>query len=84
MAFSGLIAACFVLGRYFAERQMRGWAWYSRISGLLFLAGFVGVTSGSNAAPIVLGFSASVVIVWAWIAALSVHLYRHLPQQSGA
>lgn len=42
--FLGLPAACFVLGRFFARRGQRGWAAYSRATGVAFLALFV-VTS---------------------------------------
>jgi hypothetical protein len=41
---------------------------YSRISGALFLAGFLGAVSGSDSAGVVLGFWAAVVSGWTWIA----------------
>jgi hypothetical protein len=63
-----LIAACFVLARLFSAQGQRRWAAYSRISGALFLAGFLGAVSGSDSAGVVLGFWAAVVIGWTWIA----------------
>jgi hypothetical protein len=76
VAFLCLIAACFVFARRFAP-------WYSRATGVLFGLSFVGVTSGSDSPVIVLGFTAGVLLAWAWLAALSVHLYRGTPKISG-
>jgi Protein of unknown function (DUF998) len=77
--FACLVAACFVLAHRFAQRGRTGWAWYSRATGLVFLAGFVGVATGSSS-PAVLGFWVAVVVAWAWLAALCVHLYRATPR----
>jgi hypothetical protein len=75
-AFVCLIAACFV----FARRQTRGWARYSRVTGVLFGLSFIGIASGSDSPVIVLGFTAGVLLAWAWLAAVSVHLYRTTPK----
>ena len=75
VAFVCLIAACFVFARRFAP-------WYSRATGVLFGLSFLGIASGSDSPVIVLGFTAGVVLAWAWIAALSVHLYRTTPKIS--
>jgi hypothetical protein len=80
VGFACLVAACFVLAERFARRGRAGWAWYSRASGLVFLAGFVGIASGSTSPVVVLGFWSAVVVAWAWLAALSVHLYRATPR----
>lgn len=63
-----LIAACFVLALLFSAQGQPRWAAYSRISGALFLGGFLGAVSGSDSAGVVLGFWAAVVIGWTWIA----------------
>lgn len=76
VGFLALVAACLVIARRFAGRGERGWAWYSRITGLAFLAGFVGIASGSGNPVIALGFWAAVAIAFGWLSALSVHLYR--------
>jgi hypothetical protein len=39
----------------------------------------VGVASGSTSALAVLGLWIGVVTGWAWVAAVSVHLYRRTP-----
>jgi hypothetical protein len=76
IGFTCLTAACFVLGARFAREGHRGWAAFSRVTGVLFLAGFAGVASGGGSVWINLAFTAAVVLVCAWISAVAVHLYR--------
>jgi hypothetical protein len=76
VAFTALIAACFVVARYFTRERRRGMAVYSRVTGLAFLAAFAGIASGSSSSAVVIPFYAAVLAAWAWIAATSVHLYR--------
>ena len=71
-----LIAATFVLAQAFPATRA---AWYSRISGIAFLAGFAGIASGSDNPAVVLGFWAAVIIGWAWLGVLSAQLYRVTP-----
>jgi hypothetical membrane protein len=79
IGFLCVIAACMVMGRRFARDGRRGLAVYSRVSGALFLAGFVGIASGNSAPGFTLGFVAAVLVIWAWLATVSVHLYRATP-----
>ena len=74
IGFLCVIAATWVLARHLP----RGWAAYSRISGTLFLAGFAGIASGNQAPALTLGFVAAVVVIFAWLAAVSIRLYRSL------
>ena len=76
IGFIALIAACFVVARYFSSQRRRGMAWYSRGTGLIFLAGFAGVASGSSASAVVLSCYAAVLAAFAWIAVVAVYLYR--------
>jgi hypothetical protein len=76
VAFAALIAACFVMARYFTRERRRGMAVYSRVTGLAFLAAFAGIASGSSSSAVVIPFYAAVFAAWAWIAVASVHLYR--------
>jgi hypothetical protein len=76
IGFSCLIAACFVLARRFAAEGRRSWAVYSRVTGALFLAGFVSVATGAGSAWANLVFVGSVLVVWAWLTAVAVHLYH--------
>jgi hypothetical membrane protein len=72
IGFGCLIAACIVAGR-----GNRGWAVYSRVTGVVFLAAFAGIASGSQGVWTTLPFTAAVVLAWSWITALSVRSYRH-------
>jgi hypothetical protein len=76
VGFACLIAACLLAGRRFAGQGRRGWAWYSRATGLLFLGGFLCVAAGAGQAWANLAFTGTVILAWAWLCALAVHLYR--------
>ena len=69
IGFIGFIATCFMLARRFNSLQRPGWAWYSLITGILFLVSFVGIASGSKG-PVSLFFAIAVVLGFAWISAL--------------
>jgi hypothetical membrane protein len=76
LGFACLVGACVVLGSWFAHRDEPSWAWFSRITGLVFASAFVWLSSGSGGAGSILVFTGAVVLVWAWLAAVSVKLYR--------
>ncbi len=76
LGFLCLIAACMVIAARFTTEHQRGWALYSRATGVLFLVGFACIASGANAPWAILAFTAAIVIAWAWLTALSLHLYR--------
>jgi hypothetical protein len=76
VGFACLIAACFVLGAWFARAGQHSWAWFSRITGVLFGGSFIALSSGTGGAATILAFTAAVVLVWVWLAAVSVKLYR--------
>ena len=69
IGFIGFIAACFIFARRFRALQQPAWARYSLITGILFLASFVGIASGSKG-PVSLVFAIAVVLSFAWISAL--------------
>ncbi|MBO0869247.1 MAG: DUF998 domain-containing protein, partial [Micromonosporaceae bacterium] len=75
VGFGCLIAACFVLAARFAAEGQRGLAWFSRVAGVVFFAGFAGIASGSHG-PTTLAFTAAIVTIWAWLSTTSVRLYR--------
>lgn len=83
IGFLGLIAACFVVASHFSTDRRPGWAAYSRVTGVVFFAGFVGIASGSGTPATVLGFWIAVIAAWAWLSALSLHLYRHVERGPG-
>jgi uncharacterized protein DUF998 len=76
--FLSLIASCFVFARRFAGQSENGWAVYSAITGVVFLAGFVGIAAGSGRGWAILGLWIGVVAAWAWITAMTVRLMRGL------
>lgn len=76
IGFAGLIAACFVVGRRLSRRGEGGWAWYSRATGVVFAAGFVGVAAGSGHPATTVAFILAVVAAFTWMALVSAHLYR--------
>jgi len=80
VGFACLVAACFVLGTRFARNGLGSWAWFSRITGAVFAVSFVALSSGSGGATAILVFTAAVVLVWAWLTAVSVRLYRGLEE----
>ena len=78
IGFLALILATFVLAKRFGREGRRGRAALSVLTGVAFLAGFLGISSGSSTPTVVLAFTAAVVLVWAWLSSNSVHLYRKL------
>jgi hypothetical protein len=52
------------------------WAFSRRFTGVLFAAAFVALPSGWGGAASLLAFTAAVILAWAWLAAVSVFLYR--------
>jgi hypothetical membrane protein len=75
IGFLCIIAACFVLASRFTRDGQRWLAWFSRVTGVVFLAGFVGIASGSHG-PTTLAFVAAVLILWAWLSTVFVRFYR--------
>src|SRR4030095_12817741 len=65
IGFLCLVAACFVVASRYAAEGRRGWAAYSRITGVVFLAGFAGVTTGRPA--LTLAFVGAVIAGWTWM-----------------
>lgn len=75
IGFLGLVAACLVLGSRFAAAGRTALAWFSRVTGVAFLAAFAGIAGGASG-PATLVFGAAVVLVGAWLATVCIHFYR--------
>ncbi|AVT39694.1 DUF998 domain-containing protein [Plantactinospora sp. BB1] len=84
IGFACLVAACLVLGRRFSAEGRRGWAAFSRSTGVLFLAGFLAMAAGGGAVWSNLAFTGAVVLAWAWVSAVAAHLYRRATPASAA
>ena len=78
IGFTALAIACFVLAHRYANERRHGWAWYSRITGVLFLAGFVMLAAGGGSQVATVAFIVAVVLVSAWITAVAVDRYRRV------
>jgi hypothetical protein len=77
IGFGCMIAACLVMARRFARDGERGWAGFSAVTGVAFLGAFVGVaSSGAGNPALIYTFIGAVVLVFAWMSALAVRLYR--------
>jgi hypothetical membrane protein len=75
IGFLCLIAACFVLANRFSRSGQHRLAWFSRVTGVVFLAGFGAIASGSHG-PTTLAFVVAVVTVFAWLTTVSRNFYR--------
>lgn len=77
IGFGCMIAACLVMARRFARDGERGWAGFSAGTGVAFLGAFVGVaSSGSGDPALIYTFIAAILLVFAWMSALALRLYR--------
>ncbi|MEQ4304762.1 DUF998 domain-containing protein [Plantactinospora sp. B6F1] len=90
-AFPALAAACFVFTRRFVGERRHGWASYSALTGLAFLAGDILASAGFAQVAGLVGLAGlfqriTVVIGLLWLTLLAVHLHGQLaaPARHGA
>lgn len=69
IAFTALIAACFVLGRHFSRIGNRAFAVASRLSGAIFLVGDVWAMTGGYAGSLTLCIGSFVALGWIGVVA---------------
>jgi hypothetical protein len=81
LGFAALIGSCGAFCRRFAADHERIWSVYSLVTALAFLAGFVGVASGSGNRWSVIGFWVAVVLAWSWITAISLRYSRTVARE---
>jgi hypothetical membrane protein len=79
IGFLGLIAACLVFARRFMALKQPGWAVYSAATGVIFLAAFFGIASGSRGAGVSLAFAVAIVLAWVWLSLIAARLRSALP-----
>jgi len=82
VGFPCLVVACLLIARRFAAEGRRGWAAYSRATGVLFLAGFAAMVAGAGSAWSILAFTAAIILACTWVSALAAHLYRHAARRT--
>lgn len=73
VGFVCLVAACFLLAHRFAGAGQRGWAMFSRTTGVVFLAAFMALAAGGGRVWANLTFTAAIVLAWAWMSMISIH-----------
>lgn len=79
LGFIALAVSCFFGARAMRRRNARSLARLSLLSGLAVLLGFFGGPAFSSVAAATLGIWFSVLVGWAWLAVISLHLYRVAP-----
>lgn len=78
VGFTSLAVACFVIARRYSTENRRGWALFSRLTGVVFLAGFAMVASSGGNQAANLAFTAAIILVWGWTTAVAVDRYRRV------
>ncbi|WP_037306782.1 DUF998 domain-containing protein [Amycolatopsis orientalis] len=76
IGFLSLIVATFVFASRFSREGHRGWAVYSRATGIAFFSAFAGISSGNANAAVMLAFWAAVLLAWGWVTAVIVRTAR--------
>jgi hypothetical membrane protein len=77
VGFLAVVGCCLLFARRFFTEGSRNWAWFSVATGVLFLAAFAGIaTGGATSSAGVLAFTAAVLLVWAWLFAVSRRLFH--------
>ncbi len=71
VGFSCLAVACVVLARRFAGERRAGWATFSGATAIVFVTGFAAVASSGGSVVANLAFTAAVILVWGWLAAVA-------------
>ena len=84
-AFVALAAACFVFGRRFAARGERGWAAYSMVTGLVFVAAFVLSSAGFGQTEGLVNLAGllqrvALIAGFGWLTLLAARLLRGAPE----
>jgi len=78
LGFLAFIMACFVIARRLSVQGAQNWAVCTWITGVVFLAGFLGIASGSASANplVIVGLLLAGGVGWLWISSLCTRLYR--------
>lgn len=76
IGFACLAVACFVVARRYDAEARRGYARWSRLTGITFLAGFGMIASSGGSTVGNLTFTAAATLVWVWLSAVSLDRYR--------
>lgn len=83
IGFTALAIACFLLAHRYATERRLGWAWFSRITGVLFVVGFAMLAAGGGSQGPTVVFIVAVVLVSGWITAVAVDRYGQVAHRAG-
>lgn len=78
VGFLAFIVAALTRATYHFKAGERGWGWFATVTGIGFLAAFVGIASGAGNSVTVLGFYAAVVLAFVWLSMMFLHAERHI------
>ncbi len=76
IGFTCVAAACFVIARRYASEGRCGYARFSQVTGVAFLAGFAMIASSGGSSMATLAFTATVILIWAWLSLVALDRYR--------
>lgn len=76
IGFLSFIIACFILAKRFKSNSEQKWSIFSLATGIIFLLGFIGISSGSGNPLTIFGFWVSLIFAWTWLSLLSLKLKR--------
>ena len=79
LGFISLAVSCFFAARAMSRRKARAMSRFSVLAGLAVILGFFGGFLIPGISVGTLGIWFAVVVGWAWLAVLSIHLYRAAP-----
>jgi hypothetical protein len=83
LGFLAFVACSMVFARRFASQARPGWTAWSIVTGIFFLASFMGIAAGSRQSGsalviVTMIFTAAVILAWSWISATSRRLVADL------
>jgi hypothetical protein len=71
IGFTAIAIACLLIGGRYAAEGRPGFAWFSRLTGVAFFAGFAMIASAGGARGATIIFTAVVVLLWSWLTAVA-------------
>ena len=84
LGFVGFAVASFIVARRFFRQRAPGWAWFSIAAGVLLFVGFGAIASGKPTTFTVSLFTATVLLSWIWLSAVSRRFYREADEKGRA
>lgn len=72
VGFLALVVACLIFARWFRRGGQTGWAVFSLVAGVLYVAPFVSLAFGAGTTTVNLALTVAVIVGWAWISLLLV------------